>query len=190
MRSASNASLSVWTPQGSDKAHWRIHININDSAVGGTAQITHPVDLGSVEPDLGKWTDFVIRLRVNPFKTTTNPAKEGIQDSKDRSYEGNKGVMQLWKAEGVNRDMILKIDKVNTPVGYVPHATRPIEVSFRVYKYGWRNNPTTVEGPIWVGFDEMRYGATVRHGTRYEDVLPSNGPEIQQAPRPPSIVVQ
>ncbi len=78
-------------------------------------------------PDLGKWTDFVIRFRVNPFSVATNPAKAGIPDSIDQVFEGNKGIFQLWKSEGNvdgqgNRKMVLKIDKVNTPVGLVLYS--------------------------------------------------------------------
>jgi hypothetical protein len=188
-RAASAVALSIWTPPGSDKAHWYVRIQTNDAAVEGSAQTLDWVSLGSVEPDLGRWTDFVFRLRSNPFKTATNPAKEGIANSKDKLYEGNRGILQVWKSGGADGDMALKVDRVNSPIGYVPHATRPIEVSFRVYKYGWRKNPTTVKGPIWVGFDAIRYGIADRHGTGYEDVLPPDRARSGSRPQPPLIAV-
>ena len=188
-RAASAVALSVWTPPGSETSHWQIRIQINDSAVQGSSQSQEWVSLGSIQPDLGKWTDFVFRIRSNPFTKSTNPAKEGIQDSMDMLFEGNRGILQVWKSDGPQRAITEKISRVNTPIGYVPHATRPIEVSFRIYKYGWRRNPTTVKGPVWVGCDEMRYGTTERHGTGFDDVIPRGESQINRAPMSPKITI-
>ena len=189
-RHASAAALSIWTPSGSTKAHWQVRILVNDSAVSGEEQVKEWISLGSVEPDLGKWTDFVIRVRSNPFKTDTNPAKLGISGAIDKLYGGNQGIFQVWKSEGESREMVQKVNRVNTPVGYVPGVDRPIEVSFRVYKYGWKRHPTTVKGPVWVGFDELRYGTTDRHGTEYSSVVPGGNTPVSSVPRAPAVGVE
>lgn len=189
-RQASAAALHVWTPPGSDHSHWYIRLHVNDSAVEGSSQTQQWFSLGSIQPDLGQWTDFVIRVRSNPFVKATNPAKEGIPDSMNKLFEGNRGILQVWKSDGPDRAVTQTLDRVNMPVGYVPHATRPIEVDFRIYKYAWRNNPTTVKGPIWVGFDEMRYGTKERHGTGFHDVIPSPQVATSSAPRSPAVAVE
>jgi hypothetical protein len=167
-------ALRIYVP-GGNVAHWIPYLNVNDRSVksGGKREF----DLGPVTDDLGKWTDFIVRYRMNPFSTTTNPAKSGIAMSKDQVYEGNKGIFQMWKSVGDadeygNRKMQLVIDLENQPVGIVPHATERIKHLFRVYKYGWHNNPTTVKGPVWVGFDEIRDGRVIANGTQYSDVHP------------------
>jgi hypothetical protein len=137
-------------------------------------------DLGSVVPDLGKWTDFVIRYRLNPFTQSTN-AKSVDPDGKDQTYPGNKGIFQLWKSQGDvdangDRKMVLLIDKVDVPVGFVPHATNRISHHFRQYKFGWHHQQTAVSGPVFMGFDEFRYGETERDGTGFSDVHPSQLP--------------
>jgi hypothetical protein len=134
--------------------------------------------MGPVEPDKGKWTDFVIRFRSNPFSRTVNPAKLGISNAKDQTFEGNKGILQVWKAEGPvdargNREMALKVNKLNTPVGLVPHKSWQLDQSFRIYKHGWHQQPTSVKGPVWFGFDEIRFGLVNRDGTAYSDVHPA-----------------
>ena len=188
-RAASPVALNIWTPPDSETSHWQVRIHINDTAVEGSSQSQEWVSLGSIQPDLGKWTDFVFRIRSNPFTTSTNPAKEGIPNSMDKLFEGDRGILEVWKSDGSQRAITQKISRVNTPIGYVPHATRPIEVSFRVYKYAWRNNPTTVKGPVWVGFDEIRYGTTDRHGTSFDDVNPDGPSQTNPAPVPPRITI-
>jgi hypothetical protein len=142
------------------------------------------------------WTDFVIRFRENPFSVDTNPAKAGIPNAMDKLYEGNKGILQVWKAEGPvdsrgNRKMSLKLDLVNTPVGRVPHATDKRVLSFRIYKYGWKNAETDVKGPVWFGFDEIRLGFA-NAGATFADVAPSarsceeGCSSVAAAPKPPA----
>lgn len=189
-------------PSGGDTAYINMFVPDGKSGSGGAAvpadDVTHYVvrtvvdatstnsgpntveewyDLGSVVPDLGKWTDFVIHYRLNPFTKTTN-AKSVDPDGKDQSYPGNKGILQIWKAEGdVNgsgdRKMVLLLDKLDEPVGLVPHATNRISHHWRQYKYGWHHHETAVGGPVFIAFDEFRYGETVRDGTGYSDVHPS-----------------
>jgi hypothetical protein len=160
----------------------------------------HTFDLGPVSADMGKWSDFVFHYRFNPFSTATNPAAIGIADSRNKLYEGNKGILQVWKAEGAvdssgNRAMAMKVDKVNQPVGLVPHSTENIRHYWRIYKFGWHSNPTTLTHPIWFGFDEIRQGLVARDGTTFADVAPSGapctsncGPTETVKPKPPASV--
>ena len=150
------------------------------------------IDLGPVSADKGKWTDFVFRYRFNPFSVATNPAAVGIPNSKNQLYQGNEGILQVWKAEGPidlggNREMVLKVDKVNTPVGLVPHATDKIKHLWRIYKYGWiAKNPTTLTHSVWFGFDEIRQGLVDRDGTSFGDVAPTGVVGGSGAPSPPA----
>jgi hypothetical protein len=187
--------LEQSVPRGSKRARWFLGYSKNDSSTSDDGAFTR-VDLGPVEGDIGKWTDFVIRFRENPFSVQTNPAQKGIANARNQVYEGNKGVLQVWKSEGPtddegNRRMELKIDKVNTPIGLVPHATERRVVNFRTYKFGWKKNPTTVKGPIWFGFDEIRLGF-VKDGAGYPDVDPSRQSCLENcgagdaSPKPPN----
>lgn len=170
-------TLNYWVPRdgegGGNDAHW--WIRLNHSATNVDRDQTENIDLGSVVPDKGKWTDFVIRWRSNPFSVDTNPAQAGIANGKNQLYQGNKGILQVWKAEGSvdgagNRRMTLVVNKVNTPVGLVPHKDWKLGHSFRQYKHGWHQQPTSVAGPVWIGFDEIRYGLAGRDNTDYADV--------------------
>jgi hypothetical protein len=186
--------LEQYVPSGSTKARWYFRYSVNSKSTlqdGGTIE---SFDLGPVENDKGKWTDFVVRFRENPFSVDTNPATAGIAGAMNQLYRGNKGIMQVWKAEGPvdangDRSMVLKVSKVGVPVGLVPHSTEERAISFRVYKYGWKENPTTVKGPVWFGFDEIRFGIA-SDGTGYSDVSPAG---LQQStdlvPKPPSGVI-
>jgi hypothetical protein len=200
--------LYQFVGNGDSKAHWWLMHNTSDFSVteGGAKSVW--VDLGPVEPDLGKWTDFVVRFRFNPFSVDTNPALKGIAESRNQNYRGNAGIFQVWKSEGPadesgTRAMTLKINKVNTPVGLVPHESDQIIHSFRMYKYGWHYNETTVKGPVWNGFDEIRLGSVERDGTTFSDVhptgmncinekcsfdpdVPSDTPPDMVAPNPPT----
>jgi hypothetical protein len=172
------AALNQYVKNPYTEAHWWLLYWTDDKSVTGTDESKTVVDLGPVAPDLGKWTDFVIRFRSNPFSVATNPASKGIANSKNRTFAGNMGILQVWKAEGPvnpsgNRNMVRKFSKVNTPVGLVPHATGKLAHTWRIYKYGWKKNRTSVEGPIWFGFDEIRTGLVGRDGTTYADVNPS-----------------
>lgn len=189
--------LGVWVQDPATEAHWFVKTWTSATTTGEDGAKAQLFDLGPVSADIGKWTDFVFRYRFNPFAVSTNPAADGIPNSKNATYAGNKGILQVWKAEGPvdadgNRKMTLKIDKVDTPVGLVPHATQKIQNSWRIYKYGWLSNPTTLTRPVWFGFDEIRYGLVERDGTRFADVMPSGEActsgcdgEQTQAPKPP-----
>ncbi len=100
--SSSFFNLRIFVPVGESKAHWAIKYYVNDQTV------TEPTAkkwafLGPVEPDQGMWTDFVIRYRSNPFSVDTNPAELGIKNAYDQLYLANKGILQVWKAEGASR---------------------------------------------------------------------------------------
>lgn len=193
--------LKLLIDMESGESHWFLEYRTTDSSIsGGTART---VDLGSIEPDKGKWTDFVIRHRSNPFDVDTNPAAEGIPDAKDKLYKANKGILQVWKAEGSvvdnagNRQMVIKIDKVNTPVGLVPGTRQgkdKIGYNLRAYKPGWQGHTgrsTSVAGPIWIAWDEVRFGEAIKHDTGYQDVHPTalactdRCPGNSAAPPPP-----
>jgi hypothetical protein len=188
--SATLMTLRIYVPDGGTRAHWFLDYYVNPTSVEETPETLKTVDLGPVNPDRGKWTDFVIRFRSNPFSTGTNPARKGIANANDKFYEGNKGILQLWKAEGVadsngNRKMVRKISVVNSPVGNVPGTTQgksQLSFSLRIYKYKWQTMPTDVRGPIEFGFDAFRFGDTLRYGTSYTDVHPAQQPCTDRCP--------
>jgi hypothetical protein len=165
--------------------HWWLYYSIRDWTIdeppmGGPFDDPsvgiYRADLGDVALDQGKWTDYVIRYRLNPFKVATNASVAG---GKNQTYEGNKGVLQLWKSDGPvdqsgNRQMVLKVDKVDTPVGLVPHPTLKLQQTIKIYKYGWKKNLTSNTDRVWLGVDEWRFGYADQ-GTGYVDVLPGNG---------------
>jgi hypothetical protein len=195
--SRSLVNLGIWVQGDSDEAHWFVRTQANPNSVGENRDLEERIDLGPVGADRGKWTDFVFRYRFNPFSVTTNPATKGIADAKDQVYQGNKGILQIWKAEGPvdsqgNRTLRLRVDKVNEPVGLVPHATSNIKQLWRIYKYGWLVNPTTLTRPVWIGFDEIRYGMVGRNNTTFADVAPKGadcgadcGTVADSKPKPP-----
>lgn len=183
-------NLNIWVPPAGSEAHWYLRLQLNPHSVKETHPATRieNIDLGSVRPDRGMWTDFVVRFRSNPFSRDTNPARQGINGAQDKRFQGNKGILQVWKAEGSpdragNRSMVLKVNKVNTPVGLVPHKRWKLDTSFRIYKHGWHHQPTSVRGPVWLGFDEIRLGLTGRDGTRFEDVHPTGRSCTHKCPR-------
>ncbi len=192
MNSDSSASffrLLIYVPKGENEAHWYLNYTINPNSV--TEKGWKRLDLGPVNRDKGKWTDFIIRFRSNPFSVKTNPAKKGIANAYDRVYEGNKGILQVWKAEGSpdingNRKMVNKLDLVNTPVGNVPGETQgktKLGFSMRIYKYSWqRVDGSSVKGPIMMGVDEIRFGEALRNGTVYSDVHPTQQPCTERCP--------
>ena len=112
----------------------------------------------------GAWNNFVVRFRINPFTVSTNPFNEGIDGAQDATFPADTGILQVWV------DDVLQHDRVNEAVGAVPHATVSPDIDIRMYKFGWHRNPTSIIGPIEIGYGPVRYGSTVRHGTGYSDV--------------------
>lgn len=156
------------TGSTSNKAHWIISLHVNDRSIYdgkeyGTTLINY--DLGSVDLDKGKWTDFVIRYRANPFKVTTNPKAAGIPGSTDKSFLGNKGIFEVWKTQRTSTGSSFKklVSRVNQPVGLVPRPDKKLHHGFRIYKYGWKKNPTSVLQKIYFAFDSIRFGAVKNH---------------------------
>jgi len=194
-------NFAIQPKSESPSDHWYLNYYANPNSVEETG--INRVDIGSNEEDIGRWTDFVIRYRANPFSVDTNPAKEGIPDAADKLFRANKGILQVWKSIGTtvdangNRPMRLVFNIENAPVGNVPSKEDQIRQSFRIYKFAWREIPTTVKGPVWLGFDEIRFGSTVSDGTGFSDVHPtgmdctgecSNGMLLQ--PLPPEVEVR
>jgi len=189
-------NLGVWVQSPATEAHWFLRIYTNDQSVRDDENHMQLMDLGPVNADTGKWSDFVFRYRFNPFSVTTNPAEKGIAEAKDQVYEGNKGILQVWKSEGGvdsdgNRKLELKVDRVDRPVGLVPDATEKIRHYWRIYKFGWLSNPTSLTHPVWFGFDEIRQGLVNRDGTTFADVLPGSPcgtgcASVDSKPKPPA----
>ena len=158
-------SLHRYAIAGQTVEHWWVMHQDNDTAVVDMNQTQNAsgtvfYDLGAITADKGKWTDFVFRVRINPFTVATNASSVG---GKNQVYQGNKGILQLWKGTGAvnlngNRTMSRLINKVNQPIGGVPHATLKLRLSHRMYKYGWKKNPTNVTTPIYQAFDAIRWG--------------------------------
>lgn len=159
---------------GDGGQRWKLHYYTGLSVSEGSSSENY-VDLGPILDDAGMWTDFVIRYRANPFTSTTNASTLG---GKNQTYEGNKGILQVWKTTGDvdgngNRAFTRFINIVNAPVGLVPHATLPIQMRLDTYKGNWQQASTSVDGPIWHAFDEFYQGEVVRDGTGFSDVNPS-----------------
>jgi len=194
-------NINIFVPVGQTQAHWVLQYVVDDKNVQGSPGEKRNVVLAPVETDKGKWTDFVIRYRSNPFSVDTNPSKTGIPNSNDKLYRANKGILQIWKSQGSvlangSRKMVRKFSIRNAPVGQVPGTVQGeslLRFSLRVYKYGWQREVTSVAGPVWLGFDEFRFGQVVKNGTTYSDVHPSGlactdkcpGGQVTDRPSPP-----
>jgi hypothetical protein len=169
-------NFQIRPKSGSSYDHWYINHYANPRSVEEKG--IHRTDMGSTKDDIGKWTDFVFRFRANPFSEDTNPAKMGIAGAADKLFRANKGILQVWKSVGTevdangDRPMELVFDIENAPVGNVPSKEDIIRLSFRVYKSGWKEIDSSVKGPIWLGFDEIRFGRA-DDGTGFSTVHPS-----------------
>lgn len=194
--------LGVWVQKPQTEAHWFLRYWTSATTTQESGAESRVVDLGPVRTDTGKWTDFVVRYRFNPFAVATNPAEKGIANAKNQMYQPNKGILQVWKAVGSvdpdgNRTMELMVDQVDKPIGLVPNNIQRIQHTWRIYKYGWLVNATSLTRPVWFGFDEIRQGLVDRDGTTFADVAPSGHaeackgncePGANHKPAPPSDV--
>lgn len=61
--------------------------------------------------DIGHWTDFVIRFRLNPFSVQTN-ANTCANSGKNQVYQGNQGILQLWKSTGTAGSSALTVTAI------------------------------------------------------------------------------
>jgi hypothetical protein len=167
--------LSYRCPPGTDEAYWYLHMNTGMGKHETDSGVTEEwLPLGTVAGDKGKWTDFVIRARVNP--ATVAGTYNG------QYLTANKGILEIWKSTGpiVNaakdRSMTKIFSRLNKPFGLLPNdADDQIFISApRQYKYGWKrtNNRSTVVGPVYVGFDSVRIGRTAL-GADFSDVHPT-----------------
>ena len=167
--------LSVYVKSPNTVSHWYLQIHTDAASITESTGALTEYDLGPVTGDIGKWTDFVIRYRANPFTVDTNPSGT-IAGSKNQTFQGNKGIFQCWKGTGAvdgqgNRTMALVGPNiVDAPVGLVPKATDEFVHSLRIYKWGWHTSPTVSTSPVWFGFDEARIGDT------FAEVAPSGLP--------------
>lgn len=131
-------------PSGVD--HWYLDFN---NGSGRTE-----FDMGSVVPDLNKWTVFTIRM-----KTGTN------------------GTLKVWKSEGnylsgtKQRSDVLKYSRVGAPVG---DNTTSFRFHVRQYLHGWHHRADFMPGSTeqWVGFDEIRLTRFAQDGGTCQDVHP------------------
>lgn len=174
--SASMCGLGYFCPQGIDEAHWWVQGGTDaNSPLEGQSTGTYGYwDLGSAAGDRGLWTDWVYRLRFNPFSVPTTLY--------GTSYQGNRGIMELWKSTGPvlnsrgDRAMVKVHSRINVPIGLQPgDATDMITFSApRQYKYGWKKaaNNSTVNGPILICFDSVRIGRA-DDGAGFSDVHPT-----------------
>lgn len=168
---ATQITFSIRGRQLNVSSNWALEYSVNPTSVlegqpgGTTTKVNFPCD-----DDVGKWTDFVLRVRFNPFSVDTNPFLAGVPNSRNQLYLANKGILELWKQVGPGRVMTKVFSQVNAPMGLVAHATRKIDFYIRNYKYGWKKIPTQAASPVWMGFDEIRFGGTIANGTSFSDV--------------------
>ncbi|MBW2528376.1 MAG: hypothetical protein JRI23_29645 [Deltaproteobacteria bacterium] len=171
-------SLALRATVTGQQTNWFVMLNLSDTdqVEGGAGVTSELLDLGSIADDIGTWTDFVLRLRANPFSEETNPHDDlGLAEAPDHPFLGHQGILQLWKSTGSSRQMQLTVvDREDTPVGLVPWTGNDngLKLSWRIYKYGWKKLPTDALGPVWLAYDDIRFGETDRDGTGYQDVHP------------------
>lgn len=188
---ASDPGRYVGSDFGDNHFHWHMWVATDDQSVNqpaheyGTPK-TMTYDFGDIEDDLGMWTDFVWRYRFNPFAVSTNAATKG---GRNHVYEGNKGILQVWKSVGAyvdgNRNRVMErvLNIFNAPVGCVPHATlRLCGARQGVYHYGWKHNATSSTAPRYYAHAQSRWGFRkppeageifTQFGTKDTDVNPS-----------------
>jgi hypothetical protein len=137
------------------------------------------VDLGHV--NRGKWTDFVVRAKQNPFTVATNPKRDlGITDAVDKTFPANDGVLQIWMRNQSTGRMELKFNLSGKPVGLVPNMIEGgTHISWRIYKFSWKYyysqggapSASNIFSPYMIGWDELSFGLR-ENGTGYQDVHP------------------
>lgn len=192
-RLQADASRTLWSIQyrvcsdiNASISRWTISRYISTGTVEANKSET---DLGSVSGDLGKWTDFIIRYKNNPYTTQTTVGS--------RTYQPNSGILEVWKSYGdyigatKDRYMTKVLSILNAPVG-LGETTGTDGMDFRKeqYKYNWKRwapsgtqvvSPSTVTGPIFIGHDELRVG-TAANGIGFAHVHPTGKTEVTIVP--------
>jgi hypothetical protein len=148
-------------------SRWALRYYVGATSTSEATASSTTVSLGLVTADMGRWTDWIFRVRFNPFTSATNPSSIGIPNAKNQTYQGNRGILEVWK----NGTKVFS--RMNQPLGLVPWTTRDLSFLPRLYKSNWKLFPTSVVGPVYVGFDSIRYGQVTRDGTGYMDVNPA-----------------
>lgn len=179
-------SISIATP-GNNIPNWRsettwvLRTDWTELSIDGDNKTW--TDLGSIEEDKGKWTDWVWRIRWNPFSVDTTASS--IPGGLNQFFEGNKGICEIWKSTGPvvgNNERVMErvFSVIDGPVGTVPGAgsdEAKLQIDVRQYKFGWHRQPTSITTPIELGIDEVRLGRVVEEGTGYSDVHPTQQTE-------------
>lgn len=181
--------LSLWRNAGEAGDHWYLKLYTSATSLTESGVTPERIDLGGTieDSDIGRWTDFVFRIRINPYAAgvTCNPSTgagtgcTAVTGGRNASFTGGNGILQVWKSSGTaepNRTMSLEVNRTSTAIGLVPSedlSNRYQQISIRQYKYGWKKNTTNVTGPVHIGFDEFRFGAASEHSTGYDDVHPT-----------------
>jgi hypothetical protein len=141
------------------------------------------VDLGPIDSDLDKWTDWVVRIRWNFWKvgTTNNSANWDIGVRDNLAGSPNCGLIQVWK------NGVLVIDESPVQIGANDNAGP--KLSLGLYK-GWRTQAqrdadiNVVDRTMY--FDEFRYG---EGNLTFADVSPASGTSVSKRPEPPAKVI-
>ncbi|MBW2529759.1 MAG: hypothetical protein JRI23_36620 [Deltaproteobacteria bacterium] len=166
------------------RGHWGLRLWISDTLVVENGATVHNVDGGSYAPDLGKWTDWVFRVRFNPFTESTNASSVNPL-GRDQVYPGNAGIIQVWKTTGDadasgHRQFVEITDGVlpiiDAPTGLVPNRDFDLEWSWRQYRPTWRREPNDMDGPSFIWWDCFYMGEAARDGTTFADVNPGRRP--------------
>lgn len=140
------------------------------------------VDVGSIDNDVGKWTDWVIRIRWNFWKVGTNgnSARFGSSVSGNVAGSPDAGLIQVWK----NGKLVLD----RSPVQIGSHDNAGPTFSVGLYK-GWRTAQDRSGDPVperTIFFDAFKYGGK---DAKYADVAPGGAATPDQPmPKPPSNV--
>lgn len=115
------------------------------------------IDMGSVVPDLGKWTVFTIKFKRH---VTT-------------------GTLKVWKSEndvigaGGKRADVLK----HNSSGGLARIVEDAKFQIRQYRYSWHTQPGHMDSRVsWIGYDEFRLTRFVTDGGTCEDVHPFREP--------------
>lgn len=183
--SATHMSFGYDYPEGgTGSGNWALRIWTSDSSITEGGASVENINLGSYAGDLGKWTDFVFEFQFNPFTVSTNAST--ISGGRNQVYPGNTGYLRIWKTDGVadiNGNRVFteittgSLPRINVPIGLVPDALFNVTWRWRQYKPSWKNLSTSVDGPVYIGFDCFYQGEKVRDGTTFADVNPGQLPE-------------